>query len=180
MTYTTLYKYNATTGVVSVMASGLSWGWGVAVDKYLNVYFTDDATAASGGGLYWIPYLGSKQLLKSLDYMIGVTVDSGLNIFASNGTYIFAMNPAHTSWTLWKKMYAYLDIALDSKKTAYASDFTSLDMMDDQKLVLYSTMYDENVQLDATGIYYVNWNWGYGATTGGGWVMCLPAAERPT
>jgi len=179
MTYTKLYKYDPVTGVVTTLVSGLNWGWGVFVDASLNVYFTDNAGAASGGGLYWIPAGGSKTLLKSFGYLIGVYVDSGLNIYVTDSGQVYKMDAAHTTWTTWKTSGS-IDLHLDGRKTAYMADWTAVDLMDDYRLMLIGAKYDENLWVDSkTGIYYVNWEWDYGATTGQGYVMYLPP-EKPT
>ena len=182
MTYNKLYKYDPlATAPVTTLVSGLTWGWGVDVDTNLNVYYTNDADASGNGtgGLYWIKAGGAPARLKAVSYPIGVCVDTSSNIYVTVGGLTMMMNAAHTTWTQWKTLGS-LDIDLDTRKTSYHSYFTAMYLMDDYPLLLTSTHYDENLWLDSkTGIYYVNWEAGYGLPPTGGWVMYLPP-EKPT
>jgi len=189
MTYTTLYKYDPVTGVVSTLVSGLGWGFGVYVDKNLNVYYTDEQGPGLPQKLYWIPVGGTPVLLRTApsgEYYAGIYVDSGLNIYVAdywNG-YIYKMNAAHTKWTKWKDLTSIvtyvLDLYLDRRKTAYVANWDSIYLADDYPLLLTGAGYVNNIWLNGkAGIYYADWYWGYGATTGGGWVRYLPP-ETPS
>jgi len=170
MTYTKLYKYDPATESVSTLVSGLGWGWGVYVDKNLNVYYTDEV-GPTGQELWWIPVAtGVKAKLRSGtpfgEAYAGVYVDSALNIYVADYSKddIYRMNAAHTTWTTWKNLGLtgfLLDLYLDARKAAYLACWDNVLLVDDYPLYLTGASADENIWCDTkTGIYYVDWSTG--------------------